>query len=152
MVSPAPDGLEVQVALGLLTALDGWDILTYAATGTYPANVLRPAYLGADDPPAAPDERVLVTPRVAIPERGRIVSVPVALSWRGAVDAESVAGLNFLALLERRLYRLPAATWGQVSISGARRSEAGALSRDAQRRPRAAATYLFRCRMASANT
>ena len=151
MVSPAPDGLEVQVALGLLAALDGWDVLTYAATGTYEPDAERPAYLGADDPVGAPDERVLVTPRPFMPERGRVVLVPVGIAWRGAIDAEHVAGVNFLALLERRLYRLPPQRWGSVSVTGARRADAGGLPRDAQRRPRAAATYLFRCRMATAS-
>jgi hypothetical protein len=127
-------------------------VVTYVASGPYPSDAVRPAYLGATDPPAAPDERVLVTPRPTVSERGRVVLVPVGIAWRGPVDGDDTAGLNFLALLERRLYRLPARTWGDLTVGGARRADSGLLPRDAQRRPRAAATYLFRCRMATVST
>jgi hypothetical protein len=152
MPSAVRDGLETLLALGLLDALDGWDLLTWQESAAYPSNVVRPAYIGPADPPNAPDERVLVTPRTAIAERGRVVLVPVGIAWRGPVDGDPLAGLNYLAILERRLYRLPAMTLGTVPVAGCRRADAGPLPPDAERRPRAAATYLFRCRMATVST
>jgi len=154
MVSAPRDGLEVHVALGLLADLATWEIVTYAASGPYPDDAVRPAYLGATDPPAAPDD---ARPRHAPPRRlteprPESVVVPVGIAWRGPVDGDDTAGLNFLSMLERRLYRLPARTWGEARIAGARRADSGLLPRDAQRRPRSAATYLFRCRMATVST
>lgn len=152
MPSAMPDGLEARVALGFLTKLDEWDLVTWSETEPYTAETVRPAYLGPSEPANAPHERVIVTARTALQIRGQIVDVPLGVAWRGPVDGDDLQGVNFLGLLARRLYRIGPLELGGVRVAGARIESSGVLPRDSSRRLMATATILFRARIASANT
>lgn len=151
MPSTAPDSIETLLALGIAAELGESDIVTYAPSGTYPADAVRPLYFGPDEPANTPDERVLLTVRPAVPTRGRIGVVTAGISWRGPVDGDPLAGLNFVGLLFRRLHRLDHHAFGAVRVGTTRQTSAGTLGRDARRRPAASANYLFRLLHPSAN-
>ena len=150
MPSVVRDGIETLVAVGLCAQLAAWDLVEWSE-GEIPAGAVRAARLGPVEPPNMPDERVLVTPRPAIVVRGQVVDLPIGIAWRGAVDADPLQGLNFLAALQRRLYRLPPITLGGARVSGARVESSGMLPPDTARRPAATASILFRARIPSAN-
>lgn len=145
------DGLEAQLVLGLLEALDAWELLTWSADAAYAPTVIRPAFIGPDEPANAPAERVIVTPRTPRRLTVRTVDVPVGINYRGPEDGDELGGTNYLGQLRRRLYRLPARSFGAVRVNGVRIQDEGPIGRDSRRRVGATATYLFRCREALVN-
>lgn len=151
MLSAVRDGLEAQLALGVLDALDSWDVLTWSAASAYPADAIRPAFIGPDEPANTPGERVIVTPRAPRRITRQTVDVPLAFNYRGPVDGDELGPLNFVGLLRRRLEFLPRRSFGAVRVTAVREQDAGAIGRDANRRAGATATYLFRCREALVN-
>ncbi len=120
MPSTMPDGLEAQLVLGLLDALDAWDLLTWSPDAAYASDAVLPAFIGPDEPANAPAERVIVTPRTPRRLTTRIVDVPVGINYRGPEDGDELAATNYLGLLRRRLYRLPATRFGDVRVNGVR--------------------------------
>jgi len=148
-----PDSLEARVAVGLAAQLGEWDIVTFEPSGQYALDAVRPVYLGPNDPVNAPDERVVLTPRtpIAVPTSRRSVDVPIAIGWRGPVDGDPAGAVNFLGLLRRRFVRLGRLDLDGIPVNGVRHQYSGALPRDTGRRFGASATYLFRCREATAN-
>lgn len=158
MPSQVRDTLGSLLVLGFAEQLEVWDIVTWQPTGLYDPAALRPAYLGPDEPVNAPAERVLLTVRDPLPIDGtrHTVDVPIGINWRGPEpDAGGVSdplgGHNFLGLLKRRLHRHGPITLGEIPVSAIRFSTGGSIGADARGRYGATATYLFRCREASAN-
>jgi hypothetical protein len=158
MPSTARDSLEALLALGLAVALDGWDFGTYRDAGAYLEDDTRPIYFGPDDPAAAPDDRLLLTPRTARPVAGtrKTVDVPIAIAWRGprrtaTSNPDPLGAVNMLGLLKRRLHRYGPAIFGTIPVSIVRMQDGGALPADEHGRLSASTTYLFRCREATAN-
>lgn len=146
------DSLEALLVVGLATELAAWGIGTYDENGYAPDAVL-PIYFGPDEPANTPDERLLLTVRTWIPGTTgpRVGETPVGFNWRGPADADPLAAVNFLGLLYRRLHRLSHHSFGPVRVGLVRRSSAGAIGRDTNRRPGATATYMFRGLLASVN-
>jgi hypothetical protein len=148
-----PDSLEAALVLGLAEQLGTWDIVTFEASGEYDVDAVRPVYLGPNEPVNAPDDRVVLVARtpLAVGESRRTVDVPVGIGWRSAVDADPLEAVKFLGLIRRRLVRLGRVDLGGIPVNGVRHQYSGALGRDTARRLGASATYLFRCREATAN-
>lgn len=143
--------LEGQLAVGFLAALDAWSLVTWRPLTEYQPSDVRPAYLGPTDPPNAPDERVLLTPRVAVQVPGsQFVDVPLGFLYRGPVGGSALVALDVLGAVRRRLRGLPPQTYGTVRAS-LPRVTGGVLPVDGNRRPLASATILFRCRPARVN-
>jgi len=158
MPSTVRDSLQALLVDGLAQQLADWDVVSYEPTGEYDpiADFPRPVYFGPDEPANAPAERVLLTVRtpltLASSSRSSTVDVPVGINWRGPEGGDQLAAANFLGLLSRRFRRMGKITLGTIPVNGVRLSSAGTIGRDSRRRQGATATYLFRCREASANS
>lgn len=153
MPSTMRDSLESALAAGLGARLAAWDIVTFSADQTYDLDALRPAFYGPDEPPNAPDERVLLTVRtpIPVPDTRKTVDVPVGFNWRGTAGGDPLEGGRFLGLLKRRLHRFGPAMFGEIPVAIVRFQNGGTIGRDSRRRLGATATYHFRCREATAN-
>lgn len=147
------DGYTTLLGNGIAAELDEWALGTWRESSAYGTDDTRPIYIGPNEPPQAPDERLIVTVHTPMRVAGSraLVETSVGLNYRAEPTDDDRPARNLLDALYRRLDRLGPHTFGAVQIGAVLHQSSGLLGQDGARRYSASATYLFRGRLASVN-